>query len=624
MVVLLRPWSWSVSTARRGVSGLLVAACLASGLVVTGCDDGGEPGSANKADASQADAGCPPGHTTTDTGCACIAGLDEDDDGLCDGDRADWSAGAKLPASGERRDIYKLGAKLPAIAQEGLEYTHAWPVTVSGVLLPWEPMAFVFEPGATDEQRVTAQELAKTMLGFGNLTEMYAWLGLQPRSAEPEAYPGVAWPTSIPAGTFVGAGHVKLPSGDALTFSCATCHTGRVFGKTVFGLTNRQTKANSFFGLGKQFFPLITEDIFRSLTSAKDDEVALLLRAQKNLPAIGYKDPQAQGLDTSLAQVALSLARRQPDAWATRDAALEKVPRPNALDVDVVDSKPAVWWSVKYKTRWLSDGSIVSGNPVFTNFLWNELGRGTDLYELRDWLVANRQKVEALTAVIFATPAPRWNDIFPQWPLDEARAKRGQALFAQTCASCHGTYAKGWEAKDAGQLSALDRLKTTKVTYFAQTPVHDVGTDMARAKGMAAFAADLNRLEISKEMNTVVEVQQGYVPPPLEGIFLRYPYLHNQSVPTLCELLRPTAFRTPSFWMGPDENPDTDYDKDCVGLPVGAAVPASWQQDSYAQMDTKKPGLSNQGHDSFLLGTDGKEKFSAADRADLIEFLKTL
>jgi hypothetical protein len=255
MVVLLRLWSRSACTARRGVAARFVAACLASGLVVAGCDDGGEPASANQADASAADAGCPPGHTTTDTGCACVAGLDEDGDGLCDGDRADWSASAKMPASGERRDIYKLGPKLPAVAQEGLLYTHAWPVTVSGVLLPWEPMAFVFEPGATDEQRVTAQDLARSMLGFGNLTEMYAWLGLQPRSADPEAYPGVAWPASIPEGAFVGAGHVKLPSGDALTFSCATCHTGRVFGKTVFGLTNRQTKANSFFGLGKQFFP---------------------------------------------------------------------------------------------------------------------------------------------------------------------------------------------------------------------------------------------------------------------------------------------------------------------------------------------------------------------------------
>ena len=604
-----------VGVSWRAVLRSLQVVASAGVLLAAGCDST-EPEAKPK--------GCPPGHETTVTGCACIGGLDENGDGLCDGDKVDWSANAKLPASGERRDLYGLGSKLTAVAQEGLGYTHAWPVTVSGVLLPWEPMAYVFDATATDDSRLTAQDLARTMLGFGNLSEMYNWLGLQPRSADPEAFAGVPWPASIPEGTYVGAGHVQVAEGKALTFSCATCHTGRVFGKTVFGLTNRQTRANSFFGLGKKFFPLITPDIFKSLSGANEAEVALLLRAQKNLPAIGYKDPQAQGLDTSLAQVALSLARRQPDAWATRDPALEQTPRPNALEVDVVDSKPAVWWTMKYKTRWLSDGSIVSGNPVFTNFLWNELGRGTDLHELRDWIAANRRVMEALTAVIFATPAPRWEQIFPQWPIDEAKAKEGEALFAQHCASCHGSYKKGWSAKNAASLTASERTATTKVSYHKQTPVHDVGTDMARAKGMAAFADDLNRLEISKEMQTVVEVQNGYVPPPLEGIFLRYPYLHNQSVPSLCELLRPKAFRSPVFWMGPDVDPNTDYDKDCVGLPVGDQAPAAWQADAYAKMDTARPGLSNQGHDSFLVDADGNELLSAAQRTALIEFLKTL
>jgi len=49
----------------------------------------------------------------------------------------------------------------------------------------------------------------------------------------------------------------------------------------------------------------------------------------------------------------------------------------------VADSKPAVWWGLKYKNRWLSDGSVVSGNPIFTNIIWNELVTLNDLTDLK-------------------------------------------------------------------------------------------------------------------------------------------------------------------------------------------------------------------------------------------------
>ena len=114
------------------------------------------------------------------------------------------------------------------------------------------------------------------------------------------------------------------------------------------------------------------------------------------------------------------------------------------------------------------------------------------------------------------------------------------------------------------------------------------------------------------------------LPPPLEAVWARYPYLHNQSVPTLCEMLRPAKFRTTRFWLGPDANVKTDFDPQCVGLPVGPAVPESWKQDPHNEMDTQKPGLRNVGHDAHLLRADGQELFDAAQRLDLVAFLKTL
>ncbi len=544
---------------------------------------------------------------------ACEVGLDTNRDGLCDRSVADWSRGAALPESGHRADIYNQGPALNDVRAKGLQHFLSWPVSVSGVLLPNRPMQALLDPNTPNAKTRDLQAAARNVLGFGTMPEMYSYLGLPTRDASDEAQPGVPWPDWVKSGDRLGVGTVETPQGPAMTFSCATCHAANLFGRTVIGMTNRKEQANEFFHKAAGFFPILDADVFVKLMGADRNELQRFLITQKHLGAVGSKTPQVIGLDTSLAQVSMSLARRADDAMATRDVAVEASPRPNLLETFVADSKPAVWWTVKYKTRWLSDGSIVEGNPIFTNFLWNELGRGTDLDALQDWLKQNQQVVDELTVMVFATDAPRWVDFFGVDSLDEAAVKRGEQQFQTRCASCHGTYEKNWsaETKEA-------RLTTTRVRYHPQTPVLDVGTSPQRAQGMAAFAESLNKLTVSQWMNTVVEVQQGYVPPPLDGVWARYPYLHNQSVPSLCELLGPASARTKVFYMGDDENPETDYDSKCVGLPVGDKVPESWKADARRKYDTTIAGLSNQGHDAWVqdLSTDARD--------DLIEFLKTL
>ncbi len=601
-----------------------LAAVSALFLLAASCD---APATRDAPDATT----CPPG-TLAAAGGTCEApaaptcpdGLDANADGICDRTLADWSRDARLPAAGSRKDVYNQGAALPGVATRGLQHTLDWPVDVTGILLPWRPLSAVMTPGSSNPQAVPVQNVLRKALGFGTIDEMNVWLGMARHDGSAEALPGIPWPETVKTGDFLGISTLAAPNGDGLTISCAICHTAELFGRTVVGLTNRRAKANEFFHLASSFFPTLTSEFFAEVTGADAGEIALFEQAQRNYARVGAIDPQVLGLDTSLAQVALSLARRSPDAYATRDPKLEETPAPNMLDSFVADSKPAVWWSLKYKTRWLADGSIVSGNPIYTNFLWNELGRGADLHQLEGWLAKNQQTVDELTVAAFATEPPRWSDFFGTDGLDVAAAKRGKALFDATCAACHGIYDKAWEAPGADALSVADAVKTTAVHYHEQTPVLNVGTDPQRAAGMEAFADRLNALAISQWMGTVVEVQDGYVPPPLEGIWARFPYLHNQSVPTLCEMLTPAAQRTKVFYMGPDEDPKTDFDAACVGLPVGDAAPASWQEDPHARYDTTKPGLTNSGHDEWLTQDDGTPLLDAAGRADVIAFLKTL
>jgi hypothetical protein len=99
----------------------------------------------------------------------------------------------------------------------------------------------------------------------------------------------------------------------------------------------------------------------------------------------------------------------------------------------------------------------------------------------------------------------------------------------------------------------------------------------------------------------------GYKAAPLTGIWATAPYLHNGSVPTLTDLLKPAAARPRSFSM----NMGT-YDEQKVGI---AASPPSGPT-----FDTRLWGNHNSGHDGVAYGTE----LSDADKQDLLEYLKSL
>jgi hypothetical protein len=100
----------------------------------------------------------------------------------------------------------------------------------------------------------------------------------------------------------------------------------------------------------------------------------------------------------------------------------------------------------------------------------------------------------------------------------------------------------------------------------------------------------------------------GYANMPLDGLWLRAPYLHNGSVPTLRDLLERVGDRPAVFYRG-----NNLYDPVRVGFVSN--VP---EEDGklYFEFDTKVEGNGNAGH------TYGTE-LSADDKTALVEFLKT-
>lgn len=522
----------------------------------------------------------------------------------------DWSEGARVRTP--RSNPYGWGqAEFPVRQREGRLHALHYPVEISGSLIPWEPFrAFLDEP-ADSPWRELVQKLLQGISKLRSSDDLLARAGLLRDPEEPTEDSPWDWnriPVSAHATGRLGASLFESQGARALTMSCASCHAADLFGKKVLGLTNRFPRSNEFFIRGRQAMTVLGPRAFRRLMDATPEEARLLERTRFHMQFIGAKRPATLGLDTSLAQVALSLARRADTPYADLDPKAAKHPRPEMLEHQTADSKPAVWWNLKYKNRWLSDGSVLSGNPILTNFLWNEIGRGTDLHALESWIERNARAIEDLTGAVFSTQAPRFTDFFPAEEISLVRAQRGEKLFLARCSGCHGTYEKAWSDPDSTALPLSTQLETRLVRYFEDTPVHDVGTDSQRRIGMRSLEK-LNALAISQRHGITVKAQPGYVPPPLVGIWARYPYFHNNSAPTLCAVLSTQKERPVTYYARAPIDPASDYDIACGGYP------AALKGERALRFDTRKPGLSNTGHEFTL---------SDEERGDLVQFLLTL
>lgn len=179
----------------------------------------------------------------------------------------------------------------------------------------------------------------------------------------------------------------------------------------------------------------------------------------------------------------------------------------------------------------------------------------------------------------------------PRYPfsIDHPKAEAGKFLFEKTCARCH----------------ASERTGT-------RVPVEEVGTDRERLgtwSKQAAIQANMVVREMGIERKGLVEENpSGYIAAFLDGIWLRAPYLHNGSVPTIQDLLEPVEQRPKLFYRGYDL-----YDQAKVGF-VTSGPEAERIGTRY---DVGQRGSGNQGH---LYGTELQQK----EKEALVEYLKTL
>jgi hypothetical protein len=190
-----------------------------------------------------------------------------------------------------------------------------------------------------------------------------------------------------------------------------------------------------------------------------------------------------------------------------------------------------------------------------------------------------------------ATPPPY------KYAIDTTKAGRGGQTYRHYCASCHGASGRDFSGDLVGKV----------------TPIEAIGTDRHRL--------DSYSYELAVTQSTLYAGYDwrfrhfrktfGYSNLPLDGLWLRAPYLHNGSVPDLRSLLDPAAARPKTFYRGDDV-----YDRERVGF---RSTVATDRGTTFFLYDTSAPGNSNAGHEGPAYGT----QLSPTEKDELVEFLKT-
>ncbi len=176
------------------------------------------------------------------------------------------------------------------------------------------------------------------------------------------------------------------------------------------------------------------------------------------------------------------------------------------------------------------------------------------------------------------------------YPIDLATAQAGRAVYAAQCAQCH---------------------EEGRPDYGAVIPVRYLQTDPERQMAFdTRMAGKMNTIGKGKPWAfNRFRTTEGYASHPLDGIWLRGPYLHNGSVATLRELLDPPAQRRAVFYRGDDV-----FDQQKVGFV--SDVPQRGARRFY-RFDTHDRGNGNGGH---LYGV----ALSPGEKDALVEYLKTM
>ncbi len=356
-------------------------------------------------------------------------------------------------------------------------------------------------------------------------------------------------------------GYVKTPQ-NGWVMNCLTCHGGKVAGRVIPGLPNSHVALQT-----------LTEDV--RLTK-------LRLRKKLSHLDVGTLSFPLGGTDGTTNSVIFGVLLTN-----LRDDNMKVLTNKDSPQVEHHDMDAPPFWNVKKKTRIYVDGHIAKTHRPLMQFMLLPVN---DEKTVKAWEPDFRD----VLAWIESVEAPAW-----PWDVNHELAKKGEGIFNQSCAKCHGTYGD-------------------HETYpEREVPLKIIGTDPVRLESLTHGHLEwMKKGWMSRHGKDYVNTApQGYVAPPLNGVWASAPYFHNGSVPTLWHVMHPQ--QRPVIW----KRTENGYDQNRVGLEVATfeEMPTTVKYPSQRRryFDTRKKSKSAAGHNF-------PERLTEPEKHAVLEYLKTL
>jgi mono/diheme cytochrome c family protein len=284
---------------------------------------------------------------------------------------------------------------------------------------------------------------------------------------------------------------------------------------------------------------------------------------------------------------------------------------------------------------------------------------------------AEVKNLNALEQDLWALQSPRWPEALV--PIDRTLADAGRPLFEQHCSSCHlpieranparrivaqlrdvgtdpalnagasrrvkkgrlqgvrkvglsevfqaedsaldvmlhvvlGAWLAHWRDFPPPRVAHIDRERTGSVPSLARL-FEEIEADLEEPVAILHDAVAAIRQRVDARGDPADLLPHQYKARPLNGIWATGPFLHNGSVPTLSELLKPDTERVKQFYVG-------SWRLDPVNVGITFDAPQENGVDLFL-FDTTLHGNSNAGH-NFGTGLSDEEK------KQIIEYIKTL
>lgn len=360
---------------------------------------------------------------------------------------------------------------------------------------------------------------------------------------------------------------------EVVSGNCFTCHAAPLEGKMQLGLGNSSASYQRNFKLQMRIFKRMVK---KKVGKDSPEWEAFETYADINLIALPKIISPNPGVNPAFRLEEAYVSQRDPwDLTFSKGDAFEMSPYVPASDVPPL-------WNVRKKDAIYYNGM---GRGAFTKLLMQASTQG-----IKDSTEARKvhDNFDDVLAWIQALEPPEWPE-----DIESSLIGKGKELFEAECSKCHGTY--GAKESYPNKLVPLHEVQTDPV--YARYFLEQSGLALWYNQSWFATSNPVSELKPS----------EGYIAPPLDGVWATAPFLHNGSIPTIEALLNSKI--RPTFWQKKEDY----YDYQSMGWQYEEKENGKGKQ----TYDCTEIGYGNQGH---YFG----DNFTQDERQAVMEYLKTL